>query len=625
MATPGNNNAVLIALSAALKAAGINPPPKNDGNLHDNWTEALGALATSAPATDLPHPPEPHVTESETEKKKRKKREKKARQKENRAKKKRSLSLGITPSAKKSKQNKRSGSKTTSSKILIDTGSDTDHSDTDADDDESRKDLDSELDTVDGDGIKDTEETDISFDDPDALKKLTIQLRAERTLRKDRFDLLIKSMDNDEFWQIEGPKGFDAVVLKLKEAFEDTEDELATVCRNHKRYTKQLEKARQSLEQSDTDSNLQVKQLEKEVSKLKKDLKIKSKDLREVRTKGGNKDHSTRTDSGKSSYVLRQMMNPTFDTLSSFTLDHPTPIGEWIERFKSIVKCIPSEYDHLVLYHLENRLEYETIRLPFQRAVLSGVISSSDTAYSYLIETYSTDDVLENLYKDFVSTAQSKTETVESYSNKRMTLIERINTLGQTLSEFEIMFHFKNGMLAFYREKLEAMPEYSDMSIADIIKKMKALEKAKKTANLSALRAHTDTAHAATEEEPGDIAIQAYLQRNPEWQKKTSKSTFSKKGSKKTPYKRGEFTSVDMKPLYLKDTNGKWSTTGTDTALWDERIKKRREKASPADTPHLYNRDKFNGTPCCIICKNMNHTANTCFRLKDLKTAGKIK
>ena len=618
--TPGNNQAVLTALSAALTAAGIQPP-KNDGTCI-SWAATLGALAANAPGTDLPPPPEPSDTESGTGKKKRKNREKKARQKANKHKR-RGLTLKVitTPSAKKLSK-KRSGSKTSSSskklskKRTVDTDLDT-H--TDDDDDSSQKDLESELDAVNTDGVEDTVNSNST-----SLNKLAVQLRAERILRKSKFDMLLKSMNNEEFWQEEGPNGFNAIVDQLVEAFETTETELATVVKNHKRFNTQLERTRQSLEKSSSDSVLRVEQLEKEVTRLKKEIKVKTKDLRESNSKAGSKNQSDSSDK-RSPYVLRQMMNPSFDTLNSYTLDHPTPIGEWIERFKSIVKCIPSDYDHLVLYHLENRLEYESIRLPFQRAVQSGVISTSDSAYDYLIETYSTDDVLENLYKDFCTTAQSKTETVESFSNKRQTLIERINTLGQPLSEFEIMFHFKNGMLPFYREKLEAMPEYSEMSITDIIKKMKALEKAKKTANLSALQAHTDSGGSATQEVPDDIAIQAYLQRNPGWQQK-GKPPYNKSGKPdKKPYKRGEFTSVDMKPLYLKDTNGKWSTTGTDTSLWDERIKKRREKASPADTPHLYNRDKFKGNSVCIICKNTNHTANTCFRLKDLKTAGKIK
>jgi len=316
------------------------------------------------------------------------------------------------------------------------------------------------------------------------------------------------------------------------------------------------------------------------------------------------------------------MMNPTFDTLSVYNLDSPTSIGEWVERFKSIVKCIPTEYDHLIMYHLENRLEYDTIRLPFQRAVESKVITSSKTAYDYLIETYSTDDVLENLYKDFIATSQSKTETVESYSNKRQTLVERIELLGNTLSDFEKMFHFKSGMLPHYREKLEAMPEYVDMTLKDIVKHMKALEKAKRTANLSALlRAQTDNSTDTEGDNVTDAAVAAYVQKHPEWQKKGPRP----KKNKTSNYKRGEFTSINMKPHYIKDSSGKWDPDGSDKSLWELRIKKRHDKCCPSKTPHLYNRDKFNDTACCIICKNMNHTADKCPRLPDLKRAGKIK
>ena len=78
-------------------------------------------------------------------------------------------------------------------------------------------------------------------------------------------------------------------------------------------------------------------------------------------------------------------------------------------------------------------------------------------------------------------------------------------------------------------------------------------------------------------------------------------------------------------PFYLKDSKGKFDNKGSDDSLWKERIKKRAEKCSPADTPHLYNRDKYEGKSACIICKNIGHSANTCFRLKDLKRDGKIK
>ena len=122
---------------------------------------------------------------------------------------------------------------------------------------------------------------------------------------------------------------------------------------------------------------MQIVELKSEIEELNTTSSEESDDTdKTVKSKDNSK-------TPKSAYVLRQMLNPSFDTLSVYSADDSTPIGEWIERFKSIVKCIPTEHDHLILYHLENRLDYESIRLPFQRAVQNDTISSSDTAYKY--------------------------------------------------------------------------------------------------------------------------------------------------------------------------------------------------------------------------------------------------
>ena len=590
--------AAVSALANALKQIGCAPPDRGDGTVTD-WTEVLSAgFGKKRPTPEIDT-----VDETPRTKKSRKKREKRARQK---AKRKGPLAPSFAPS-----RSKKASPKTTTK------GDDAVVPEPDSNSDETSKKLDSEL-----------EKAKTLFETP-KTDKTDIQMRDARIKRKSTFDILLKSMRNDEFWEEDGPNGFTSTVDSLCECFEETETELANCCKNHKRYLKQLESANQDLINETEVVRDAHKALELTVSELKEEIESLKTDSSDEIEEIDRSDLSPRPSKAKekSPYVLRQMLNPSFDTLNVYSADDSTPIGEWIERFKSIVKCIPEEHDHLILYHLENRLDYESIRLPFQRAVNDNTISSSTTAYKYLIDTYSTDDVIENLYKDFVSISQSKSESIESYCNKRETLIQRMEAMDNPIGPFERRFHFISGMLPFYREKLEEMPEYSKMSLDDVITKAKAFEKSRRTANLSALRVSPSKrgykSDSDSDEVPGDTAIQAYLERNPQWSKK-GKPSFSKK-KKGTFKQRGLFSSINMKSLYLKDSKGNFDSKGSDDSLWKERIKKRAEKCSPADTPHLYNRDKYEGKSACIICKNIGHSANTCFRLKDLKRDGKIK
>ena len=582
------NQAALSALASALQNMGCNAPKAGDGADQD-WTEVLSA------GFGTKRKPTPEIQgEKETPrtKKSRKKREKRKRQKA-----KKNAPSGPLPSSSKTASPK------TSTKAVV--------TEPESEPNSPSKNLEDELDEA---------ETETPLTKTDAM------MRDARLKRKSQFELLLKSMHADDFWEAEGPNGFNATVETLSNSFEELETELANCCRNHKRFSKQLERSCLDLENERTAIQDANKALELQVVELKDEIKELNMNSSEESDETDHTDHSKdKSKSPKSAYVLRQMLNPSFDTLSVYSADDSTPIGEWVERFKSIVKCIPTEHDHLILYHLENRLDYESIRLPFQRAVQNNTISSSDTAYKYLIDTYSTDDVIDNLYKDFVSTSQSKSESIESYCNKRETLIQRMEAMGNTISPFERRFHFTSGMLPFYREKLEEMPEYSKMSLNDIITKTKAFEKSRRTASLSALRAKTvDTGNSDSEtmDEPNDSAIQAYLQRNPQWTKKTTKPSSKKKVGFK---QRGQFSSINMKQFYLKDGSGNFDPKGTDDSLWKERIKKRAEKCSPASQPQLYNRDKFEGKKACIICKNIGHSADSCFRLKDLKRDGKIK
>jgi len=434
-------------------------------------------------------------------------------------------------------------------------------------------------------------------------------MRQERKTRRENLEALLKSMQEDEFWE---EPGFGTTIDKVRELFEITETELVQTVKNNRVFVKQLERNRQDLEST-------VEGLEQTVSQNKTELDT-LKNTADTQSQNNSDRNRPEKSKKENSYILRQMMNPSFDTLSVYTQDHATPIGEWVERFKSLVKCIPQENDNLVLYHLENRLEYESIRLPFLREHENGTFTDSKGAYKYLIDTYSTDDVADNLYKDFVSTAQNKTESVDAYSNKRATLVERLEALDIVVRDFEKMFHFKNGMLPNYREKLEALPEYGKMSLPEIVVQMKAFEKSQRTANLSFMSNNSSTQNDS--DEPDDAAVVAYLNKHPgKWQKAGTKNSNSEKRYKN----KAQFTSKDMKQFYLKDSNGKFDAKGTDDSLWKERIEQKDKKTCPSATAHLYNRDKFNGEKACILCKNLKHTANSCFRLSALKKAGKIK